>query len=417
MPLVACGINHHTAPLNIREKVVFTPDCMPKPLLELVDHVPVREAAILSTCNRTELYCETDEISSVMQWLKERDVTMAATASEHWFCHANQAAVRHIMRVASGLDSMVLGEPQIFGQLKSAVITARHAGTLGNSLQSLFQFVFSVTKKIRSHTAIGCHPVSYIFAAVTLSKQIFADLKTASALLIGSGENIELAAQHLRAQGIKNLYIANRTFERAEQLAHRYQAIAVPFNEIPAHLSQADIIITATANPLPILGKGAIERAIKIRKRRPLFIVDLAVPRDVEPEVGQLADVYLYTLDDLQSVIEENLHERRQAAKEAEEMVDVYVARYMDYLRSLESVTTIRIFRNQMLNIRDQEIDKAKRLLEQGLAAEEVVAHLGKAITNKLLHIPTVQLRQAAAAGENELFNSARQLFDLKEDV
>jgi glutamyl-tRNA reductase len=416
MPLVACGINHHTAPLNLREKVIFTSDCMPKPLLELVDQVPVREAALLSTWNRTELYCETDEISSVLQWLKERDTVTASTSTEHWYCHADRAAVRHIMRVASGLDSMVLGEPQIFGQLKSAVVTAKEAGTLGTSLNRLFQYVFSVTKKIRSTTAIGSHPISFIFAAVTLSKRIFANLNTTSALLIGAGDSIELAAQHLNSQGIKSLCIANRTFERAEQLAHRFNGTAIPFHEIPAYLPQTDMIITATSNPLPILGKGAIESAIKIRKHRPLFIVDMAVPRDVEPEVGRLADVYLYTIDDLQSVIDENLQERRHAAQQAEAMIDVHATKYMDYVRSLDAVTTIRSFRNQMLSIRDAEMEKAQRLLLQGYSAEDVVTYLGKTLTNKLLHVPTVQLRQAATEGENDLFDSARRLFDLKEE-
>lgn len=417
MSLVACGINHKTAPLAIREQLFFMPDEMPGPLLELIQQVPVREVAILSTCNRTELYCEADAINEVLHWLKLRHKNAAFELEPYLYVHHEEEAVRHIIRVASGLDSMVVGEPQILGQLKSAVSLASQAGTLGARLHRLFQYVFSVTKQVRTDTAIGSSPVSIVYAAICLAKRIFTDLSSTSVMLIGAGETIELAAKHLRDNKVKQLFIANRTRDKAEAVANKFGGISLDMTAIPDYLAKADIIISATASPLPILGKGAIERAIKLRKHRPMFIVDIAVPRDVEPEVSKLSDVYLYTVDDLHAVIQENLDERCDAAQKAEAMIDIQVTHYMKYLRSLDAVATIRAYRKKVAKIRDDELAKALALLERGESAAELLATMARTLANKLMHTPCVELRRAAYEGQPEILTSAQQLLDLKEDI
>ncbi|WP_455206065.1 glutamyl-tRNA reductase, partial [Kaarinaea lacus] len=307
MTILAFGINHKTAPVSIREQVAFEPTQITDALKDLVSHPHVEEAAIVSTCNRTELYCGLDQLDQkvITSWMSQYHHLSESDLVPYIYAHPDQYAVRHALRVASGLDSMVLGEPQILGQMKDAYSAASHAGTLGGLLDRLFQHTFSVAKQVRTDTAIGASPVSVAFAAVSLAKQIFSNFEQHTALLIGAGETIELAARHLHEIGIGRMIIANRTVERAQTLAQEFNAYAISLPQIPAHLAEADIVISSTASPLPILGKGSVESALKARKHRPILMVDIAVPRDIEAEVGDLSDIYLYTVDDLQEIIQE----------------------------------------------------------------------------------------------------------------
>ena len=419
MRLLAVGINHKTAPIEIRERVAFAPDRLAEALHDLRARSRVEEAAILSTCNRTELMCcvKNTTADEVVTWLGDYHHLRKDQVTPYIYLHPEQNAVRHMLRVASGLDSMILGEPQILGQIKSAYATAMQAGTVGTLLGRLFQHTFSVAKQVRTDTAIGSSPVSVAFAAVSLAKQIFDDLPQRTVMLIGAGETIELAARHLHENGIGRIIIANRTVEKAHALASNFNGYAIELSEIPAHLAEADIVISSTASPLPILGKGAVESAIKARKHRPMLMVDIAVPRDIEPEVGELHDIYLYTVDDLQEIIQEGLKSRQEAAKQAEEIIDTQVTRFMGWMQSLDSVSTIRAYREQAERVRDEEIEKARRMLERGMPAAEVLQSLARGLTNKLTHTPSAQMKQAGFDGRNELLDAARELFDLKNTV
>jgi glutamyl-tRNA reductase len=418
MPFFAIGINHKTAPVDIRERVAFAPDSIPQALRELAACPAFHEAALLSTCNRTELYCNLDgaDCSEVIRWLCQYHKLNLADIEPYIYIHADQAAVDHVLRVASGLDSMILGEPQILGQMKVAYKTAIEAGTVGMLLGRLFQHTFLVAKQVRTDTAIGASPVSVAFAAVSLAKQIFGDMSAQTALLIGAGETIELTARHLHESKIGRIIVANRTVERAHLLASEFNGYAISLAEISAHLAEADIVISSTASQLPILGKGSVESALKVRKHRPMFMVDIAVPRDIEPEVSELPDVYLYTVDDLQEVIQENLNSRQEAAKQAAEIVDAQVANFMGWLQSLSAVATIRAFRASAEHTRDHELDIAQRLLAQGRDPEQVLRLLARALTNKLTHTPSIQMKQAGFQGRLELLQAARELFGLKDE-
>lgn len=421
MTLIAFGINHKTAPVDIREKVAFAPEKMEQALHDCVKKGEVSEAAIVSTCNRTELYfnlhekeAKENDISGLLDWfchyhhLKKEDI------EPYIYLHSNNDAVQHILRVASGLDSLVLGEPQILGQIKDAYSTANQAGTIGRQLNRLFQHTFSVAKQVRTDTAIGANPVSVAFAAVSLSKRIFANLSEHTALLIGAGETTELVAQHLSNQGVKKIIVANRTVERAQVLANQFEGEAIALSDMPERLVEADIIIASTASQLPILGKGAVERALKQRKHRPMFMVDIAVPRDIEPEVGELDDVYLYTVDDLHEVIEEGRQSREEAAVQAEEIIVNQVEHFMGWLRSLNGVDTIRAFREQAEEKRDEQLAAAHKQLAAGKDPEEVMNELARTLTNKLIHEPSAQLNQAAYSGRKEILETARELFNLE---
>lgn len=413
LSLLACGINHKTAPVYVREKLAFTADTMPTSLIELVGQTSFKEAVILSTCNRTEFYCAGDNINSLLEWLQQRQSLAPEQLHSSLYVHHNQAAVKHILRVASGLDSMVLGEPQILGQVKTAYLFAHAAGTLGKCLRHLFDYVFSTTKQVRAQTAVGMHPVSIAYAAVNLAKHIFADLSQNTVLLIGAGETIALTARHLCSTGITNIYVANRTLARAEKLATQVNAQAITLDAIPHYLAKTDIVISATASPLPILGKGMIESALKQRKHRPIFMVDLAVPRDIEPEVSKLTDVYLYTVDDLQNIILQNLTHRQNAAIEAETIINEKAIDYMHRLKVLEATPIIRACRDKANNIREQELAKALRLIQQGLTPAQALERLAYNLTNKILHVPSVKMREAAYLDQFELLQYARQLFDI----
>lgn len=417
MAFLALGINHKTASVDVRERVAFTPEQLVEALQQLCSLTPSREAAILSTCNRSELYLEQDEICAdeVLTWLAGYHNLSLEELRACAYVHHDAAAVRHIMRVASGLDSMVLGEPQILGQMKSAYAVAREAGTVGPLLGRLFQATFSTAKTVRTDTAIGENPVSVAFAAVSLARQIFSSLSRSQALLIGAGETITLVARHLHEQGVKRIVVANRTLERASLLAEQFGAHAVLLADIPDELVNSDIVISSTASQLPILGKGAVERALKQRKHKPIFMVDIAVPRDIEPEVGELDDVYLYTVDDLHDVVEENLKSRQGAAQAAEELVSGGVDEFMQRLRELAAVDVLRAYRQQAERLRDEELAKAQRMLVNGAAPEDVLAQLARGLTNKLLHAPSVQLKKLSADGRFDALAVAQELFALDE--
>lgn len=416
MTLIALGINHNTAPVSIRERLVFPTEKLVDSLQELL-HVPaVGEAAILSTCNRTELYCHLEKSSPevIINWMAAYHQLNPNEFSQYLYSHSNAETIRHMFRVACGLDSMILGEPQILGQMKTAWQTANNAGTLGKHLGKLFQHTFSAAKKVRTDTAIGSSPVSVAFAAVRLAHQIFEDLSQQTALLIGAGETIELTARHLSEHGIGRIIIANRTYDKAHQLAAQFNGYGLALSELPKHLPEADIIVSSTASQLPILGKGIIESALKVRKHKPVFMVDLAVPRDIEPEVSQLDDIYLYTVDDLQNCVEENINNRKEAAKQAEEIIDIQVEHFMGWLRSQGAITTICDYRESAEQLRNEALSKALQSLNNGLSAEETLKRLAHTLTNKLIHTPSTQIRQAGINERHDLIAAARELFKLK---
>ena len=420
MSLLTLGINHTTAPIQVRERVAINEQNLGLALKKLITVPQVDEAAIISTCNRTELYCEVTEVQEgrdeILSWLNAFHNLSSIDTEPYVYDHLNESVVRHIFRVACGLDSMVLGEPQILGQLKLAYQDATQAGTLGKNLNQLFQCAFSVAKKVRTNTAIGANPVSVAAAAVSLSKTIFGELKNHSALLIGAGETIELAAEHLKSAGIGKITVANRSMERAQRIADRVSGQGVNLSFVNEVLPKSEIVITATASTLPILGKGLVERALKQRKHKPIFMVDLAVPRDIEPEVANLSDVYLYTVDDLQNVIELNLQSRKEAANQAEEIIDYEVEEFSLWLRGQGVVTTVRAFRTRAELQRDAVLEKAQKMLEQGKSIDEVLRFLAYTLTNKLTHDPTEALNIAGKEGKVELIEAARILLNISSD-
>ncbi|MEN6584991.1 MAG: glutamyl-tRNA reductase [Sulfuricella sp.] len=413
MQLFAFGINHHTAPLAIREKVAFHAENLKQALLDLVDHRPVKEAAILSTCNRTEVYCNTEEPQQAIEWMAEFHQLKTHAIEPYLYTLPKQEAVKHAFRVASGLDSMVLGETQILGQLKQAVKTAEQAGTMGTLLHKLFQRTFSVAKEVRGTTAIGANSVSMAAAAVRLAQRIFPSIHEQNVLFIGAGEMIELCANHFAAQHPKHILVANRTLERADLLAQRFGGGAITLNDLPDHLAAYDIIVTSTASPLPILGKGMVERAIKARKHRPMFMVDLAVPRDIEEEVGEMDDVFLYSVDDLAQVVQEGMDSRQVAAAEAECIVESRVRSFVDWMETREIVPTIRALRDHADRLRRQELEHAQRLLARGEDPQQVMELMARALTNKFLHIPSHALNHISGDERTELEALLRRLYHI----
>lgn len=413
MSLITLGINHKTAPLGLRERLAFTPQSLPEALqsLKKLDHVA--EASILSTCNRTEIYCVTteDNDKAIVRWFSQFHGIDEDEVSKHLYLHAHEETVRHAMEVASGLDSMVLGEPQIAGQMKEAYAQANEQGTIGQLLGKLYQRAFAVSKQVRTDTDIGSSPVSVAFAAVSLAKQIFGDLSKTTVLLVGAGETIELATRHLHSQGVRNIIIANRSIERAQKLAAEFEGEAIGLQRIAEQLHRSDIVISSTASPLPIIGKGTVERALKQRKHEPIFMVDLAVPRDIEPEVNSLDDVYLYSVDDLQSVIEQNMESRQQAAIQAHEIIDTQVSHFLEWQRSLGAVDVIAQIRKETQTMSDDVLNKARKQLAAGQDADEVLTFLAHTLTNKFLHQPSTRLRQASQEDRDEILMLAEELF------
>lgn len=427
MGIIALGINHKTAPVAVREKVSFDPASMPDVLKQVQESLEsVSEVSILSTCNRTEIYCsyqiEADDAEqqagkALLSWLSQHHEVDEQVLNDSSYIHHDSDAVQHMMRVASGLDSLVLGEPQILGQFKSAFAVSQQAGTTGSDLGRLFRQTFSVAKEVRTNTAIGQNPVSVAFAAVSMAKHIFADFSRSTALLIGAGETIDLVAKHLKDAGIKQIIVANRTLARAQKLAEQFHAEAVLLEDIAQELPRADIVISSTASPLPILGKGTVERALKKRRHSPMFMVDIAVPRDIEEEVGELNDVFLYTVDDLKDIIEENVKSRQDAAKQAEQLIVSGVERFMRELRSLDVVSTVTSLRSHVEELRDECLTKARKQLLNGDDPAKVLQQFAHTYTNKILHTPTKQMRQAGAEGQLEVMDWVQELFQLSSDT
>ncbi|KAB8191021.1 glutamyl-tRNA reductase [Lysobacter maris] len=411
MSLFVLGINHQTAPVSLRERVAFAGDAI-GPALGAVRALPgVREAALLSTCNRTELYAVAEGDGSVLaDWLATHPDD---TGDLHGYLyrHADADAVRHLFRVATGLDSLVLGEPQILGQVKDAWATARGAGSLGGQLDRLFQHAFSTAKRARTHTRIGTNPVSVASAAVRLAQESFARLEDSTVLLIGAGETIELAARHLAQARAKRLLVANRTLAHAQELASRHGGVALPLSELDKHLDEADIVLSATAAQQAILHRPQVAAALARRRHRPMLLLDLAVPRDIAAEVAELADVYLYTVDDLERTIEDNRRGRREAADEAEAIIDLQVARYVENLAASTRTEPLKRLRAHGEAAKAEVLARARQQLAAGGDPDELLGYLAHTLTNRLLHAPTVALREAALTGNAELGRAVDKLF------
>ncbi len=421
MSFIVYGLNHHTAPVAIRERVVFTPENTPATLHALLQSGAANEAMILSTCNRTEIYGKTTDPHQLTQWLNHHlpltDSCQPSTVppQNYWYQREDQQAVSHIMRVASGLDSQILGEPQILGQLKKAFLLAQQAGSIGSQLQRLLQRVFAVTKQVRSLTGVGASPVSVAYAAVGLAKRIFTDIRKCRVLLIGAGQTMELAALHLSDCGVKRLVIANRQITRAQRLAQPFHGHAIALEDIPVYLQQTDVVLAAVGSALPIIGKGMVEYALKSGKRRPLLMVDLSMPRSIEPQVNDLEDVYLYNLDHLTEIVEENRHLRQASAAQAEAMIDTQARYFMRQLQALDAVSMIRDYRTKLEVIRQEEMTRARAALANGQEPAAVLANVTRTLTNKIMHNPTLQLHQAAFDGQWELLLAAKKLLDIQE--
>lgn len=419
MQLLALGINHHTAPLALRERVAFPVEQI-KPALATLREIwrptarGTPEAAILSTCNRTELYCATDDPDghrTALAWLSDYHGVDVGQLAPHAYALPQSDAVRHAFRVASGLDSMVLGETQILGQLKDAVRTANEAGALGTYLHQLFQRTFAVAKEVRGQTEIGAHSVSMAAAAVRLAERIFEDIAHQKVLFIGAGEMIELCAAHFAARHPAELVIANRTAERGTALAERFGGRAVPLADLPGRLHEFDIVVSCTASTLPIIGLGAVESALRARRRRPVFMVDLAVPRDIEPEVAELEDIYLYTVDDLGTVVREGNAARQAAVAEAESIIEHRVDHFMQWWDARSVVPVIRSLHSQADEIRRAELERAHKMLARGDDPQAVLAALSQALTNKFMHGPTQALNQSKGETRDRLMGLLPTLF------
>jgi glutamyl-tRNA reductase len=411
--IYALGLNHQTAPLAVRERVAFHVERLREALSEIKRGLAA-EAAILSTCNRTELYLSAAEPKAVTQWLAHYHRFEPAELSPYLYTLPREQAVRHAFRVASGLDSMVLGEPQILGQMKEAARTAESAGTLGAVLHKLFQRSFAVAKEVRSTTQLGANSVSMAAAAVKLAARIFPSLREQSVLFVGAGDMIELCATHFAAQGPARLTVANRTFERAERLAHRFNARAIELKALPEQLHGHDIVISCTASSLPILGKGLVERALRARRRRPIFMVDLAVPRDIEREVAELDDVFLYTIDDLAGIVSANLDARRSAVEQAEAIIETQVGQFMHWMQARDSVPLIRVLREHAEQARRHELERALRLLQRGDDPAAVLDALSQGLTNKLMHGPTQALNESGGDERRALAETLARLYRIK---
>ena len=413
MQLFAFGINHQTAPLAVREQVVFSADHMAAALRELVDRRPVQEAAIISTCNRTEVYCSTEDPRVAVDWMAGYHRLKTQQIEPYIYQLPQEKAVKHAFRVASGLDSMVLGEPQILGQFKQAVRTAQAAGTLGVLLHKLFQRTFAVAKSVRTDTEIGAATVSMASAAIGLAQRIFPSISEQSVVFIGAGEMIELTATHFAAHHPRRMTFANRTLERAQALADRFLGRAIALNDLPSQLATHDIVVTSTASTLPIIGKGLTESALRARKHRPMLMFDLAVPRDIEGEVGALDDIFLYTVDDLGKIAREGMDVRGNAVAQAEAIIENQVTDFMHWLGNRELVPTIRALRDSAERARRHEMERALRRLAKGDEPRVVIEQLSHALAAKLTHAPTHALAHAREDERMQLAELLTRLYQI----
>mgnify|MGYP002712996797 CR=1 FL=1 len=418
MPLVTLGLNHLTAPVDLREQVAFAPETTPLALQALAEVDGIEEALILSTCNRTELSCTVRPGAENLprEWLYGHHHLTPGKLDEFLYLYQDDAAVQHLFRVATGLDSMVLGEPQILGQVKQAWQAAREARTLGTPMARLMEHTFAVAKRVRTDTRIGAHTVSVAFTAVRLAEQVFADLAEACVLLIGAGDTIDLAARHLAEKKVRRLIVANRSLDHAQELAAQHHGYAISLADMPRHLAEADIVLTSTASQTPVLNRDMVAQAIRQRRRKPMFLVDIAVPRDIDPGVAELEDVFLYGIDDLQKVIDRHLRSRQSAAQEAEAIIELQVERYMAWRRSLELRNPVVAIRHHAERHRDQVLARARRMRAAGRSEEEVLEYVARTLTNKLLHAPSAHINQAALDGDRELLSAAERLYGLDDD-
>lgn len=413
MQLYTIGVNHTTAPIEIRENVAFGAETMHEALCDLTGK-NAEEAAILSTCNRTEIYVQSPEAAPVIGWLADYHKLDVNNIQPYTYTLSNKDAVKHAFRVASGLDSMVLGEAQILGQFKQSVKVAQEAGTLGTNLHKLFQSTFEVAKEVRTNTDIGGSSISMAAAAVKLAQRIFGDLAEQKVLFIGAGEMISLCANHFAAQKPKSMTVANRSIERGAELAEKLNAESILLNDLPQRFAEFDVVITSTASQLPIVGLGMVERAIKARRHRPVFMVDLAVPRDIEAEVSQLDDVFLYTVDDLAQVVSDGIENRQEAALDAETIVTARVDNFMHWLKKRDAVPIIKALRDQAEIVRTAELEKALKLIQKGENPEKALEILSAAITNKFLHAPSHALNQSHGDEHDQLEQLIRNIYQIK---
>jgi len=413
MPLIALGISHHTAPVDVREKVAINSTGYADRIRELMNLEGIEEVVILGTCNRTEFYClcAGEAENRILPWIHEFHEIPPGQLDEHFYRHAGEDAVRHLMRVASGLDSLVLGEPQILGQIKEAWHISHECGGAGKVLDRLFQHTFAAAKSIRSSSGIGAHPVSVAYTTVVLAKQIFGDLSKQNVVLVGAGEMIRLCGKHLHEHGIARIEIVNRSRQTAEELATELQAKATTLDRLHEVLPRADILISSTASPTYIISKGAVKTALRARRHRPMFLVDIAVPRDIEPEVKRLDDVYLFTIDDLQQVVDENMQQRHSAAEAATADVDVSVNAFMRWLYGIRAARSLKRIRSQSHMHESELIEKALKRLQAGQDPEQTLAQMANTLTNRILHEPTRRLREAAEEQNYDILKAADWIF------
>lgn len=418
MALVTLGLSHHHAPVEARERMAFTETDVPAALARLRALPGIAEAAILSTCNRTEIMAVTgpeDEPRLIEWWRRERQAR-EGEIEKFLYQHRDLGSVTHSLRVAAGLDSMVVGEPQILGQMKQSFAVAREVHSLGPVLSRLFQHAFSVAKLVRSQTDVGAHPVSVAYAALQMARRIFSDLQQQTAVLIGAGEMMTLMARHLQQNGIGRIVVANRSLERAEKLAREVHGYAISLNDLPGYLGDADLIVSSTAARGFVLDRPMLERAVKNRRRKPVFMIDLAVPRDIDPRIASMEDVYLYSIDDLRAVVTENLKLRSEAARQAESLVEMQAREFAQWLESRDAGATIQEIRARARASRDDVLDKARRKLASGDSVEDVLAFVADTLSNKILHAPSQALRRADAVEQALLLSAARKLFELPDD-
>jgi glutamyl-tRNA reductase len=417
MPLHILGLNHNTAPVEIREQVVFAGSDIDRALAELKNLDGIAEAVILSTCNRTEFYVETtgDGLDLLKTWLNQ-DQNLSVAARSALFTLDKEDAIRHLFRVACGLDSRILGEPQILGQLKDAFRQAEQSGSVSSQLSRLFHHTFSVAKKVRTDTEIGSSPVSIAYAAVNLANQFFSGFSKHTALLIGAGVTIELVAKHLSSKGIGRLFIANRDLTRAQNLAAQFDGFALPLSELEGTLPDADILISSTASVEPVVTLAQMQKAIKARKRKPVFAVDIAVPRDLDPDIRNLADVYLYGIDDLDKVIIEGQSNREAAAVDAGRILEDETRRYLSIERGKEVAPIITALRDHGDALREQVLEQARKRLAKGAPSDEVLEYVTAALLKKLLHQPSVRLREAGENSDQHFIDTVNQLFGLDKE-
>ncbi|WP_105200651.1 MULTISPECIES: glutamyl-tRNA reductase [unclassified Pseudoalteromonas] len=402
MTIVALGINHKTASVDLREKVAFSAEQLDRALQQLTMQDEFAESVIVSTCNRTEIYCslESGTPEQVLQWLAEFHCLDIEELADNVYSYDHNDAIAHLMKVACGLDSLVLGEPQILGQIKQAYASAKKNGGVGVLFERLFQRTFSVAKQVRTETNIGASAVSVAYAAVNLAKHIYGQLNNTSVLLIGAGETIELVARHIHQHSPKSMTVANRTLDRARNLADEFAAGVISLAQLPEQLANADIVISSTASTLPIIGKGVVEQALRTRKNKPMLFIDIAVPRDIESQVAELDDAYLYSVDDLQAIVSENMATREQAAEQAQGIIAAKVEEFASWLKSLDSLDMIRDYRNEVTQTKEQLLERALSQLASGKEPDKVMVELANKLTNRLMHAPTKAIKDAAEKGE-----------------